>query len=135
MSKHLRGSNLMESKAGAAFKASAMAVLLFLSAAIANAQEIKLERGWQFLADKSGTLKPADLNGAPGWRPARVGLSWNAQFEDLRDYMGVGWYRASFDLPQLDSRLAILRFGAVDYSSEVFINGRAIGSHEGGYTP
>ncbi|HEX8183922.1 MAG TPA: glycoside hydrolase family 2 TIM barrel-domain containing protein [Blastocatellia bacterium] len=124
-----------ESKARVALRASAIAALLFLAAAIADAQTIKLERGWQLMADKTGLLKLSELGGAQGWRDARVGLSWNAQFEDLRDYMGVSWYRVSFDLPPLDSRRAILRFGAVDYFSEVFINGKLAGAHEGGYTP
>ncbi|HKP87923.1 MAG TPA: hypothetical protein VJZ26_17605, partial [Blastocatellia bacterium] len=83
-----------------------------------------------------GSLKPSDLASADGWRNVRVGLSWNAQFEDLRDYMGVGWYRVRFDLPQLNnSRRALIRFGAVDYFAEVTLNGKSVGTHEGGYTP
>jgi hypothetical protein len=112
------------------------AALLLMAGARAGAQTIKLERGWQFLPDRQGALKPSDLAGAAGWRDARVGLSWNAQFEDLRDYMGVAWYRTTFDLPRLnDSRRALVRFGAVDYFAEVFVNGKLVGAHEGGYTP
>jgi hypothetical protein len=112
------------------------AILLLIAVSTASAQTSKLERGWQFLADKQGSLKPGDLAGAQGWRDVRVGLSWNAQFEDLRDYMGVGWYRTRFDLSQLNnSRRALIRFGAVDYFAEVFLNGKSVGTHEGGYTP
>ena len=39
-------------------------------------------------------------NTATDWRSARVGLSWNVQFEDFRDYMGAAWYRVRFELPQ-----------------------------------
>ncbi|HVF91443.1 MAG TPA: glycoside hydrolase family 2 TIM barrel-domain containing protein, partial [Blastocatellia bacterium] len=95
-----------------------------------------LDRGWEFLPDASATLTLAEASRAPGWRGARVGLSWNAQFDDLRDYMGVGWYRAKIEVPDLsDGRRAFLRFQAVDYFSEVFINGKSAGAHEGGYTP
>ena len=115
---------------------SALALLVLLLAASVQAQSVKLERGWQFLADKEGTLKANELGNAQGWRDVRVGLSWNAQFEDLRDYMGVAWYRTSFEVPQLkDGRRALLRFGAVDYFSEVFVNGKSVGTNEGGYTP
>ena len=115
---------------------SALALLVLLLAASVQAQSVKLERGWQFLADKEGTLKANELGNAQGWRDVRVGLSWNAQFEDLRDYMGVAWYRTSFEVPQLkDGRRALLRFGAVDYFSEVYVNGQRVGEHEGGYTP
>jgi hypothetical protein len=108
--------------------------LLFV-AATASAQTA-IDRNWQFLADQTGTLNVTNLSNAQGWRNVRAGLSWNAQFEDLRDYMGVAWYRTSLDLPRLDKgKRAILRFGAVDYFSEVFVNGRSVGTHEGGYTP
>src|SRR2546423_9027627 len=110
--------------------------LLLLAASSAGAQTVELERGWQFLTDKDGTLKASDLGGARAWRDARVGLSWNAQFADLRDYMGVAWYRTTFDRPDLsEGRRAILRFGACDYFAEVFVNGQRVGTHEGGYTP
>src|SRR5581483_9349023 len=117
-----------------ACKTAWLALALLLLANMAGAQ--RLERDWQFLADKAGTLKVSDVTNAQGWRPVRVGMSWNAQFDDLRDYMGVAWYRTRFDVPSLDGgKRAILRFGAVDYLSEVFVNGRSVGTHEGGYTP
>ncbi|HKQ06467.1 MAG TPA: glycoside hydrolase family 2 TIM barrel-domain containing protein [Blastocatellia bacterium] len=110
-----------------------IALLLFTLNAGA---QTKLERDWQFLTDKAGTLKVGDLAGAQGWRNVRVGLSWNAQFDDLRDYMGVAWYRTRLDVPQLEKgKRALLHFGAVDYLSEVFVNGKSVGTHEGGYTP
>src|SRR2546423_1480142 len=118
-----------------ACRAAWLAATLLLLAAMAGAQT-KLERDWQFLADQAGSLKVVDVTNAPGWRNVRVGLSWNAQFEDLRDYMGIAWYRTRLDVPQLEKgKRALLRFGAVDYLSEVFVNGRSVGTHEGGYTP
>jgi hypothetical protein len=127
--------NLRNLNRTAPCKAAFLVMALLLVSAIANAQT-KLERNWQFLADQTGRLKVSDITNAPGWRSVRVGLSWNAQFDDLRDYMGVAWYRTSLDVPRLDKgKRALLRFGAVDYFSEVFINGKSIGTHEGGYTP
>jgi hypothetical protein len=97
---------------------------------------VELEHGWEFLPDPSARLRYADLAGTSGWRPARVGLSWNAQFEDLRDYMGAAWYRIHTEVPLFrDTRHALLKFGAVDYFCEVFVNGVSLGTHEGGYTP
>ncbi len=73
---------------------------------------------------------------ASGWRPAKVGLSWNAQFADLRDYVGVAWYRTRFTVPaSKTAQRVLLRFGAVDYQADVFVNGEPAGSHEGAYTP
>src|SRR3954469_15233427 len=99
-------------------------------------QRLELDYGWEFFADRSGTLLYRDLHTVTDWRPARAGLSWNVQFPDLRDYQGAAWYRIHFDVPQFaDTRHVILRFGAVDYFAEVHVNGIPIGSHEGGYTP
>ena len=92
---------------------------------------------WTLLPDPSGTFNIATALKSVRWRPAQVGICWNAQYADLRDYMGVMWYRLSLDL--LDSELAcphlLLQFGAVDYYCEVFVNGQRAGDHEGGYTP
>jgi hypothetical protein len=111
--------------------------LLLLVASSASAQATsKLESGWQFLPDKEGKATIDDVGKAQGWRDVRVGLSWNAQFADLRDYMGVAWYRTRIDVPQASAgEHVLIRFGAVDYFSEVYVNGKRIGEHEGGYTP
>jgi hypothetical protein len=116
-------------------EAACLLLAIFMISPSAGAQT-KLDRDWQFLADRAGTLNVGDATKAQGWRGVRVGLSWNAQFEDLRDYMGVAWYRTRLEVPQLGERKrAMLRFGAVDYISEVFVNGKSVGTHEGGYTP
>ncbi len=113
---------------------SRIVILLCLSNS-ASAQTVRLE-SWQLLPDPSGNLSAANSADAGGWRPVRAGLSWNAQFDDLRDYAGVAWYKARFVAPQFSQpRRALLHFGAVDYFSEVFVNGKSVGQHEGGYTP
>src|SRR5512146_1822443 len=109
-------------------------IALLLAAAGACAQQVALE-SWEFLPDRTSSLTVTALP-AEGWRPARAGLSWNAQFPELRDYGGVAWYRAWVDVPQFNPpRRVLLRFGAVDYLAEVFVNGQRVGAHEGGYTP
>lgn len=53
------------------------------------------------------------------------------------NYHGVAWYWTRFALPALPgtSERLVLRFGAVDYLAEVWVNGVAVGGHEGGETP
>lgn len=46
----------------------------------------------------------------------------------------VCWYEREFDCPTGDDRV-ILRFGAVDYAAQVWVNGRLATTHEGGQTP
>ncbi len=46
------------------------------------------------------------------------------------------WYRRSFTLPAgFRKDRVLLHFGAVDQSCRVFVNGRDVGGHEGGYLP
>ena len=60
---------------------------------------------------------------------------WEA--EVARPYRIItAWYHRRFDIPAdwSESRL-LLRFGAVMYRCAVWLNGRPVGGHEGGYTP
>jgi beta-galactosidase/beta-glucuronidase len=46
------------------------------------------------------------------------------------------WYRTKFSVPAtFKGKNILLHFGAVDWATEVFINGMKIGSHQGGYDP
>ena len=46
------------------------------------------------------------------------------------------WYKRSFSLPaEWAGNKILLHFGAVDYESEVFVNGQSVGVHTGGYDP
>ncbi len=51
------------------------------------------------------------------------------------DFMRAVWYKRSFILPkEAEGKRIILHFGAVDYQTEVWINGVSVGAHKGGYT-
>jgi beta-galactosidase/beta-glucuronidase len=45
------------------------------------------------------------------------------------------WYRRTFSAPRLQGKRLLLHFGAVDWRAEVWVNGQAVGEHEGGYDP
>jgi beta-galactosidase/beta-glucuronidase len=109
---------------------------LFMAVAGLQAQSRMIDQQWQFSPDPKAQFTAVTVDRQAKWRPAKAGLSWNAQFDDLRDYAGVGWYRVTIALPppQPSSR-ELIHFGAADYFTEVWINGRRLGEHEGGYTP
>jgi hypothetical protein len=101
-----------------------------------RAATVSLDGDWHFLADPNGALDVQKLSAAENVRPTRIPSSWQSQFADLRDYAGVAWYWRSVNVPPPSAdQVALLRFGAVDYLAEVYINGQKIGRHEGGYTP
>ena len=46
------------------------------------------------------------------------------------------WYRRNFAVPQQwQGQRILLHFGAVDWQTTVYLNGRELGSHRGGYDP
>jgi len=61
---------------------------------------------------------------------------WNSQEDKLFYYEGTIWYKHSFDyeLSNTSNRL-FLYFGAINYKAEVYLNGKKLGVHIGGFTP
>lgn len=46
------------------------------------------------------------------------------------------WYRKSFQIPKSwKNKDVILHFGAVDWKTTVYVNGKNVGQHKGGYNP
>ncbi len=45
------------------------------------------------------------------------------------------WYRRTIDYTRRDDTRLLLHFGAVDYEAQVWVDGRFVGRHEGGFTP
>jgi beta-galactosidase/beta-glucuronidase len=50
--------------------------------------------------------------------------------------MAAVWYKREFSIPDnwMNGRI-LLHFGAVDYEAEIWVNGKAVGKHRGGYSP
>jgi beta-glucuronidase len=70
-------------------------------------------------------------------RKVTVPNAWNAgNFSAASMAGGVAWYRRDFKLPSGASRYDWLaRFESTRYRATVWLNGREVGSHEGGYLP
>jgi beta-galactosidase/beta-glucuronidase len=45
------------------------------------------------------------------------------------------WYKRTFARPQNGNQRVLLNFEAVDWDTSVFVNGRQVGEHKGGYDP
>lgn len=59
---------------------------------------------------------------------------WNSQAERLFFYQGPVWYRRKFDAPTTQGR-HFLHFGAANHTATVYLNGKMLARHEGGFTP
>lgn len=66
----------------------------------------------------------------------RVPGDWNSQQAKFLYYEGTVWYKKSFDFKKSQPGSKVfLYFGAVNYKAEVYLNGKKLGSHKGGFTP
>jgi beta-glucuronidase len=60
---------------------------------------------------------------------------WNSQREKLFFYEGSIWYRKVFNCQGRAHTRAFLYFGAANYEANVYLNGKSLGDHHGGFTP
>jgi len=76
----------------------------------------------EYSFDKSPTL----------WVPG----DWNSQDNKLLYYEGTIWYRRLFDFRKTSATDRVyIYFGAANYESDVYLNGKKLGKHIGGFTP
>lgn len=74
-----------------------------------------------------------DLDRAPGMQ---IPGAWNAAEPELRWYDGLIWFQRRFDAaPPRAGERSFLRFEGVNYRAHVYLNGKQVGRHEGGFTP
>jgi beta-glucuronidase len=109
-------------------------VLQLFAASGFAATRIDLNRDWAFVPPAPGAAAwPVDQFPEAAQR-VDLPHTWNRSGRTY-DLLGGVWYYQRFDLPKraADS-IAQLHFGAVFYSANVFVNGKNVGRHEGGYT-
>lgn len=92
-----------------------------------------INSNWLFFKGDS-TQKTATNN----WKPVSIPHTWNTQ--DVLDdepgyYRGDGWYKKSLFIPaDWKDKDIYLYFEGAGQSAQVFVNGKEIGQHDGGYT-
>ena len=102
-------------------------------------QWMNLNGEWQFAFDDD------DVGRREGWQTPGHALAsritvpfcYQCELSGVHDetYHPRMWYRRTFALPaEMQGQRILLRFGAVDFACEVFVNGRMAGTHRGGYT-
>ncbi len=94
---------------------------------------ISLNGDWQFAIDpkKVGRDEKWFENFPADHRHLNVPGCWNTQALDLFGYIGVAWYKKEFVCNACTLKL---EFGAVLNDSEVYLDGKLLGSHYGGWS-
>lgn len=102
---------------------------------------LNLNGVWQFAFDDE------DVGLMEGWyQPSRkleqeilVPFCYQSQASGIGptdEIHPIMWYRRSFTVPEeMKGRNVLVKFGAVDFETTVYVNGHAAGGHKGGYTP
>jgi beta-galactosidase/beta-glucuronidase len=91
---------------------------------------------WQFAIDRDGRADhPHDVRWSARIRVPFAPETTASGIGDTGLYR-VCWYRREFPVPSVSPLHRVhLHFGAVDYSTTVWVNGHQVGTHQGGYTP
>ena len=85
-------------------------------------ENVGLRRNW------NGEHFPVDQAG-----PVQVPGIWNLSYPDVE---GVAFYHTTFTVPaSWDGKAVLLDFEGATYHCQAWVDGRFVGSHEGGYTP
>ena len=101
---------------------------------------LSLEGLWSFMFDDEdkGLDERWFTEGLPDPVDIRVPYPYQSRLSGIGDEAihPVVWYAKEFKLPETlrDGRVHV-KFGAVDYKASVWVNGRFMGEHVGGYSP
>ena len=111
---------------------------------------VSLNGAWHVIVDpyESGlraryyeNAKPQDARTSPieydfsASETLNVPGDWNTQRDRLFFYEGPVWYQRSFSYKTGAHTRSFLYFGAANYFTRVYLNGKPLGEHEGGFTP
>jgi beta-galactosidase len=106
---------------------------LFIAAQVREKQTIN--SGWQFVLNDQPYLNSIDN---AKWQKINLPHTWNALdiVDDTLGYhQGIGWYKKSIFIPAgYHNRHLELFFEGACNQTEVFINGKKVGEHSGGFT-
>ena len=113
---------------------AAILFILLSSSGLASTR-IDLNGEWQFKTDpaKSGENQGWASQIPAGTETVRVPHTWN--IGKYEDFEGTGWYFKALEIPdELRAKRVELHFGATFYAARVWLNGVAVGEHDGGHT-
>ena len=119
--------------------AATAATLCFAGLGYAHAMEVlSLDGTWQIVFDHQNDGRQQqwilDRN-FPRQRAREIAVPSCWELTE-KDYEGVVYYQCKFTVPaSWEGKVVRLQFDAVNFQSEVWLNDRAVGFHEGGFSP
>ncbi|MBN2162776.1 MAG: hypothetical protein JXR25_15270 [Pontiellaceae bacterium] len=88
---------------------------------------------WEFQAGSAGDSVPSNQALSD---EILVPYPMESALSGVMEHHERAWYRRTFTVPEgWAGQRILLHLDAVDWESEVFVNGQSVGSHQGGYDP
>jgi len=103
-----------------------------------RAEWLNLNGRWHFAFDAHDRgIRAGWTRGAlPTGHEILVPFSWGAPLSGVPDSASIGWYARTIRVPSTwGGRRVFLVFGASDWRTSAWLDGNALGTHDGGYTP
>jgi len=101
---------------------------------LARKQWINLNGAWTYAIADASAPRPASFD-----KRIVVPFPVESQLSGAGEWVAPNqrlWYRRTFATPSVaDGQRLLLNFGAVDWETDVYVNGMLAGSHKGGYDP
>ena len=99
---------------------------------------LSLDGDWRYAVERDAPGEslayPDPALDTSSWATMRLPTNW--YLTEVGDFFGTIWFRREFRVPpELRGQRLFLRFGAVDYLADVWLNGTYLGSHEGMFNP
>lgn len=123
----------------------ALAILASIALAqpVSAAEGVPLHDGWQFIKGDPARAS-AQAYDDRSWASVSVPHTYNAGDSGIggakargepegQYYRGPAWYRLTFDHASTVGKRQILHFGGATLKADVWLNGRKVGMHRGGY--
>lgn len=101
-------------------------------------EKLSLNGTWKYALDENNTGEKQgyyrrDYN-FDNWKDMKIPNNW--YLTEVGDYFGDVWFQTSFKVPkEYKNKKLFIRFGAVDYYANVWLNGQYLGFHEGMFNP
>lgn len=94
-----------------------------------------LNDSWKFLKGECPAAQDSAYDDR-AWTTVHLPHTWNTDAYTEKDYYrGTGWYRRRLTLPEgWEGKRIFLRMDAASKAATVYLNGRSVGEHAGGYT-
>lgn len=100
---------------------------------------LNLNGEWDFALDLSDSGEERGLPQGEGFdRKIMVPFAPESPLSGIgfKDFIAAAWYKRTLTVPESwKGRRVILNFEAADYETTVWVNGKKVGEHFGGYTP